>query len=148
MNKSDASLLYSTLVVVAIVGSFFSPFISIASGQSPTGNSSATGMNQNISEPQLHIGVVTMPLACTSLDEVLGSVTGVTGIGGNESQETIMGRMQNMISASGLNATDNNMTEAVVQETQQLKNMTEGLDLLCSLMTEEEMMEEINNTRG
>jgi hypothetical protein len=146
MNKSDASLLYSALVV--IVGSFFSPFISIASGQSPTGNSSATGTNQNISEPQLHIGVVTMPLACTSLDEVLGSVTGVTGIGGNESQETITGRMQNMISASGLNATDNNMTEAVVQETQQLKNMTEGLDLLCSLMTEEEMMEEINNTRG
>ena len=59
-----------------------------------------------------------------------------------------MASMQNMISSGGLNATDNNMTEAVMQETQQLKNMTEGLDLLCSLMTEEEMMEEINNTRG
>jgi hypothetical protein len=57
-----------------------------------------------------------------------------------------MDRMQLMMSASGLNATDDNMTEAVMQETQQLKNMTEGLDLLCSLMTEEEMMEEINNT--
>jgi hypothetical protein len=148
MNKSIARLLYSELVVVAIVGAFFSPFISIANGQSPTGNNSVTGMNQNISEPQLHIGVVTMPLACTSLDEVLGSVAGVTGIGGNESQETIMGRMQNMILTSGLNATDNNMTEAVVQETQQLRNMTEGLDLLCSLMTEEEMMEELNNTSG
>lgn len=105
-------------------------------------------MSQNISEPQIHIGVVTMPLACTSLDEVLGSVAGVTGSGGNESQKTIMASMQNMISSGGLNATDNNMTEAVTQETQQLKNMTEGLDLLCSLMTEEEMMEEINNTRG
>jgi hypothetical protein len=92
--------------------------------------------------------MVTMPVACTSLDEALGSATGMTGSSGNESQETIMGRMQNMISASGLNSTDNNMTEAVVQETQQLKNMTEGVDLLCSLMTEEEMMEVINNTRG
>ena len=99
---------------------------------------------KSMSEPQLHICVVTMPLACTSLDEVLGSVEGVTSDGGNESQGTIMDRMQLMMSASGLNATEDNMTEAVVQETQQLKNMTEGLDLLCSLMTEEEMMEEIN----
>ena len=52
-----------------------------------------------------------------------------------------------MTSTSGLNATDNNLTEAVMQETQQLKNMTEGVDLLCSLMTEEEMMEDINDTR-
>ena len=147
MNKQDASLLCSALVVVAIVGSFFSPFITIAKGQSPTGDDNVTAMNRNISEPRLHIGVVTMPLACASLDEVLGSVAGVTGIGGNESQETIMGKMQNMTSTSGLNATDNNLTEAVMQETQQLKNMTEGVDLLCSLMTEEEMMEEINNTR-
>jgi hypothetical protein len=148
MNKLNARLLYSALAVSAIVGSFFSPFISLANGQSPAGTNNVTGMSQNISEPQIHIGVVTMPLACTSLDEVLGSVAGVTGSGGNESQETIMASMQNMISSGGLNATDNNMTEAVMQETQQLKNMTEGLDLLCSLMTEEEMMEEINNTRG
>jgi hypothetical protein len=32
-----------------------------------------------------------------------------------------MGRMQYMISARGLNSTDNNMTEAVVQETQDLR---------------------------
>ena len=147
MSKPDASLLYSALVVGVIVGSFFSPFISIANGQSPTGNDNETGMNQNMSEPQLHIGVVTMPLACTSLDEVLGSIAGVTGSGGNESHETIMAKMQNMIFAGGVNATNNNITEAVMQETQQFKNMTEGLDLLCSLMTEEEMMEEINNTR-
>lgn len=147
MNKPDASFLYSVLAASAIVGSFFSPFISMANGQTPTVNDNQTNINQNMSEPQLHIGVVTMPLACTSLDEVLGSVESVTSVGGNESRGTIMDRMQSMMSASGLNATDDNMTEAVVQETQQLKNMTEGLDLLCSLMTEEEMMEEINNTR-
>ena len=56
--------------------------------------------SQNISEPRLPIGVVTMPLAFTSLDEVLGSVAGVTGIGGNESQETIAARMLDMIAAS------------------------------------------------
>ena len=85
MNKSNARLLYSALAVSAIVGSFFSPFISLANGQSPTVTNNVTGMSQNISEPQIHIGVVTMPLACTSLDEVLGSVAGVTGSGGNES---------------------------------------------------------------
>ena len=148
MNKSIARLLYSALAVSAIVGSSFSPFISVANGQSPVVNSNETDAAHNMSKPQLHIGMVTMPVACTSLDEALGSVTGMIGSSSNESQETIMGRMQNMISASGLNATDNNMTEAVVQETQQLKNMTEGVDLLCSLMTEEEMMEEINNTSG
>ena len=148
MNKSIARLLYSALAVSAIVGSSFSPFISVANGQSPVVNSNETNVIHNMSKPQLHIGMVTMPVACTSLDEALGSATGMTGSNSNESQETIMGRMQNMISASGLNATDNNMTEAVVQETQQLKNMTEGVDLLCSLMTEEEMMEEINNTRS
>lgn len=148
MNKSIARLLYSALAVSAIVGSSFSPFISVANGQSPVVNSNETDAVYNMSKPQLHIGMVTMPVACTSLDEALGSVTGMIGSSSNESQETIMGRMQNMISASGLNATDNNMTEAVVQETQQLKNMTEGVDLLCSLMTEEEMMEEINNTSG
>lgn len=148
MNKSIARLLYSALAVSAIVGSSFSPFISVANGQSPVVNSNETDAVQNMSKPQLHIGMVTMPVACTSLDEALGSVTGMIGSSSNESQETIMGRMQNMISASGLNATDNNMTAAVVQETQQLKNMTEGVDLLCSLMTEEEMMEEINNTRA
>ena len=147
MNKPDVGLLYSALAVSAIVGSIFYPFVSIANGQSPTINDNQTNINQNMSEPQLHIGVVTMPLACTSLDEVLGSVEGATSDGGNESQGTIMDRMQLMMSASGLNATDDNMTGAVMQETQQLKNMTEGLDLLCSLMTEEEMMEEINNTR-
>jgi hypothetical protein len=148
MNKSIARLLYSALAVSAIVGSSFSPFISVANGQSPVVNSNETDAVHNMSKPQLHIGMVTMPVACTSLDEALGSVTGMIGSSSNESQETIMGRMQNMISASGLNATDNNMTEAVVQEALQLKNMTEGVDLLCSLMTEEEMMEEINNTSG
>jgi hypothetical protein len=49
MNKPDESLLYSALVVVAIGGSFFSPFISIANGQSPMGNDNETGMNQNMS---------------------------------------------------------------------------------------------------
>ena len=147
MNKSNARLLYSALAVGAIVGSFFSPFISVANGQSPMVNSNETDVNRNMSKPQLHVGVVTMPVACTSLDEALGSATGLTGDSSNESQETIMGRMQNMTLTSGLNATDNNLTEAVMQETQQLKNMTEGVDLLCSLMTEEEMMEEINNTR-
>jgi hypothetical protein len=58
-----------------------------------------------MSKPQLHVGMVTMPVACTSLDEALGSATGMTGGSSNESQETIMGKMQNMTSTSGLNAT-------------------------------------------
>ena len=148
MNKSIARLSYSAVAVSAIVGSSFSPFISAANGQSPVVNSNETDAVHNMSKTQLHIGMVTMPVACTSLDEALGAVTGMIGSSSNESQETIMGRMRSMISSSGLNATDNNMTEAVVQETQQLKNMTEDVDLLCSLMTEEEMIEEINNTSG
>jgi hypothetical protein len=85
-------------------------FISVVNGQSPMVNSNETGVNHNMSKPQLHIGMVTMPVACTSLDEALGSATGMTGGSSNETQETIMGRMQNMTSTSGLNATDNNMT--------------------------------------
>ena len=84
-------------------------------------NSNETDVNRNMSKPQLHVDMVTMPVACTSLDEAFGSATGMTGSSSVESQETIMGRMQNMISASGLNATDNNLTEAVMQETQQYK---------------------------
>ncbi|MGH9926180.1 MAG: hypothetical protein ACRD5B_12475, partial [Nitrososphaeraceae archaeon] len=33
MNKPSAGLLYSALAVTAIVGSFFSPFVSVATGQ-------------------------------------------------------------------------------------------------------------------
>ena len=116
MNKSNARLLYSALAVGAIVGSFFSPFISVANGLSPMVNSNEPDVNRNMSKPQLHVGMVTMPVACTSLDEALGSATGMTGGSSNESQETIMGKMQNMTSTSGLNATDNNLTEAVMQD--------------------------------
>ena len=63
----------------------------MANGQLPVVNSNKTNVIHNMSNPQFHIGMVTMPVACTSLDEALGSATGMTGSNSNESQETIMG---------------------------------------------------------
>jgi hypothetical protein len=49
MNKSNARLLYSALAVGAIVGSFFSPFISVANGQSSMVNRNENDVNRNMS---------------------------------------------------------------------------------------------------
>jgi len=154
MNKQHTNLMYSALIAGALIGSFFSPYVSVANGQSPMDLMSmmnGNGYNETDTMPQLNMGVVTMPVVCTSLDEILGSIAGMTGGGGdNETQDQVMGMLQKMMSGGGLDGMDNNMTEADMQEMQQAMNMTEGVDLqkvmnmqLCSLMTDEKMMEEM-----
>ena len=93
--------------------------------------------------PQLNMGLVTMPVVCTSVGEILGSLAGLNGGGGgNETQDGVMDLMQLLTSGGVLN-----MTEA---DTQEMRNMTEDVDLqelmnyqFCSLVTDEEMTEEI-----
>jgi hypothetical protein len=92
------------------------------------------------------MGVVTMPVTCTSLGEILGSITGMTGGAENESQENIMDMMQKMM-PGGMG---NNMTEADMEEIHQARNMTEGVDMqhpvnmqFCSLMTDDKMMKDM-----
>ena len=128
------------LIAGALIGSFFSPFISVANGQSPTNlmsliNDNKNDMSQNISMPRLTMGIVTMPVVCTSLGEILGSITGMTGVGSNESQENIMDVVQKMMSGG----MDNNMTDT---DMHQAMNMADGMDMqhimnmqFCSLMT-------------
>lgn len=162
MIKQHTNLLYSALIAGALIGSsFFSPYlISVANAQSPMDLSSMmmsgneTGMSQNMSMPQLNLGIVTMPVVCTSLEEIFRSVAGMTGLaanattgdGGNETQ-AIMDMMQQMMSGGALGGMNHNMTAAEMQD---LHNMTRGVDLqqlmnmqLCSLMTDEKMMEEM-----
>ena len=130
MNKPNASLYYSVLAVTAIVGFFFSPYLSVANGQSPppppssppstgTMNGNEIGMGQNMSIPQSNLGIVTMPVTCTSLGEILRSVTGTTGGGDNESQKNIMDMMQKMMSGGDLGGIGNNMTGTDMQDLQQ-----------------------------
>lgn len=156
MNKQHTNLMYSALIAGALIGSFFSPYVSVANGQSlmdPMSmmNGNETDMSRNMSMPQLNMGVVTMPVVCTSLDEILGSIGGMAGGGGdNETQDQVMGMLQKMMSGGGLDGMDNNMTEADMQEMQQAMNVTERVDLqkvmnmqFCSLMTDEKMMKEM-----
>ena len=108
-------------------------------------NGNETGMSHNMSMPRFNMGIVTMPAMCTSLGELLGSITGMTGVG-SESQDNIMDMMQKMM-PGGMG---NNMTEADMQEMHQATNMTEGMDMqhimnmqFCSLMTDNKMMEKM-----
>lgn len=100
MNKPNASLLYSALAVTAIVGSFFSPFVSVATGQ-PTENNLMDlitrygGSNETDDENMMmmgegmmgsesasmpfNMGVFIMPMTCTSPNELLGSMFGMFG---------------------------------------------------------------------
>lgn len=165
MIRQHTNLLYSVLIAGALIGSsFFSPsLILAANAQSPMDlssmmmNGNETGISQNMSMPQLNLGIVTMPVVCTSLEEIFRSVAGMTGLaanatttgggGGNETQ-AIMDMMQEMMSGGALGGMNNsNMTTAEMQE---IHNMTKGVDLqqlmnmqLCSLMTDEKMMEEM-----
>ena len=165
MIKQHTNLLYSALIAGAMIGSsFFSPYlISVANAQSLMDlsnmmmNGNETGMSQNMSMPQLNLGIVTMPVVCTSLEEIFRSVAGMTGLaanattgdgGGNETQ-AIMDMMQEMMMSGGAlgGMNHSNMTAAEMQE---IHNMTKGVDLqqlmnmqLCSLMTDEKMMDEM-----
>jgi hypothetical protein len=153
MDEQHKNLIYSALIAGALTGSFFSPYLPSANGQSLMDQMSMTNGNetttsQNMTMPQLNLGVVTMPVVCTSLGEVLGvlgSAVNMTlgGGGGNETQEDIMDMMMQEMMPGGVS----NMTEADIQE---LHNVTENMDTerimnlqLCSLMTDEKMAEEL-----
>ena len=156
MNKQHKNLMYSALIAGALIGSFFSPYLPVANGQSLMDQMSMTNGNetaatsQNMTMPQLNLGVVTMPVVCTSLGEVLGVLgldenmtLGGGGGGANETQEHIMDMMIQEVMPRGIS----NMTEADIQE---LHNATENGDLgrimnlqFCSLMTDEKMAEEL-----
>ena len=152
MSKQYTNLTYVILIAGALIGALFSPFVSVANGQSPMDlmsmmNGNETGMSQNMSIPRLNMGIVTMPVACTTLGDLLGSITGMTGAGSNQSQENVMDMMQKMM-PGGMSSS--NMSDADMQEMHQAMNMTEGVDMqhimnmqFCSLVTDEKMMEEM-----
>jgi hypothetical protein len=163
MIKQHTNLLYSALIAGALIGSsFFSPYLILAANaQSPTDlssmmmNGNETGMSQNMSMPQLNLGMVTMPVVCTSLEEIFRSVAGMTGLaanattggGGANETQAIMDMMQEMMSGGALGGMNSDMTTAEMQE---IHNMTKGVDLqqlmnmqLCSLMTDDKMMDEM-----
>ena len=67
MSKQYTNLTYVILIAGALIGALFSPFVSVANGQSPMDlmsmmNGNETGMSQNMSIPRLNMGIVTMPV--------------------------------------------------------------------------------------
>lgn len=137
MNKSNASLLYSTLAIAAILGFFFSPFVSIASAQSPMDlmsmmnsnsddNETENGMismrdmmmtmedggdNMSMSMMPFKMGVMVTPMMCTSPNELLGTLSGMLG-GSENATENRNG--------------DDNATGQMAMEMMQQKMMTAG----------------------
>jgi hypothetical protein len=172
MNKPNASLLYFVLAATAILGSFFSP-IMIANAQSPmdlmnsmmmNGNGdSATDdgmMNMmmgdgmmmnggNMSMMPFKMGVMVMPMMCTSPNEILGVFSGMlggnateNGNGDNASEQMAMDMMQQqmMMAGGGLNDGMGNMSEAHLQ---QMMNMA-----ICFPTMGGEMMKGMNGMSG
>ena len=108
MNRP--SLLYSTLVVTVLAGFFFSPFVSVASGQTTENNlmdliAKFGGSNEtddesmmmmgesmmgssNMSGMPFNMGVFVMPMTCTSPNELLGSMFGMFGSSGGDSSNS------------------------------------------------------------
>src|SRR5918996_4166472 len=121
MNRP--SLLYSTLVVTVLAGFFFSPFVSVASGQTTENNlmdliAKFGGSNEtddesmmmmgesmmgssNMSGMPFNMGVFVMPMTCTSPNELLGSMSGMfdlaDGAGGAGGDNATQGMMMDMM---------------------------------------------------
>jgi hypothetical protein len=111
MNRP--SLLYSTLVVIVLAGFFFSPFVSVASGQTTenslmdlitefggtneTDDESMMMMGEsmmgssNMSGMPFNMGVFVMPMTCTSPNELMGSMFGMFGSAGGDSSNSESG---------------------------------------------------------
>jgi hypothetical protein len=111
MNRP--SLLYSTLVVAVLTGFFFSPFVSVATGQTTENNlmdliTEFGGSNEtddesmmmmgenmmgsaNMSDMPFNMGVFVMPMTCTSPNELLGSMSGMFGLAGGNSSSSESG---------------------------------------------------------
>lgn len=157
MNKPYAGLLYSALAVTAIVGSFFSPFVSVAIGQTTEnelmdlitryGGSNETddenmmmmgeGMmgseSANMSSMPFNMGVFIMPMMCTSPNELLGSIFGMFGSADGDSANDGMG---------GDNATQNMMMDMMRQQMMMSGGGMDGMNGMMGMgdnMTEAEM---------
>ena len=166
MNKLSTSFLYIALIATALVGSFFSPFVSVANGQSLSDlmsmmdgngdNETEDGMmmgddNGNMSMTPFNMGVMVTPMMCTSPNELLGAFSGMLGGGSNatengngdnatEQMAMNMVQQQMMMAGGGLDGGMENMSEAHLQ---QMMNMA-----ICFPMMGGEMMEGMEGMEG
>jgi hypothetical protein len=171
MNKLSTSLLYTALIATALVGSFFSPYVSVANGQSLSDlmsmmngngdNETEDGMtmgdmmmgddNGSKSMMPFNMGVMVMPMMCTSPNELLGAFSGMlgggsnateNGNGDNATEQMAMNMMQQqmMMAGGGLDGGMGNMSEAHLQ---QMMNMA-----ICFPMMGGEMMKGMEGMEG
>jgi hypothetical protein len=155
MNKLSTSFMYTALIVTALVGSFFSPIVSVAYGQSLSDlmsmmngngvNETEDGMmmgdmmmgdmmmgddNGNMSMTPFNMGVMVTPMMCTSPNELLGAFSGMLGGGSNAAGN-----------GNGDNATEQ-MAVNMVQ--QQMMMAGGGLDGGMENMSEAHMQQMMN----
>ena len=179
MNRSNTSVLCSALAFTVTVGSFFLPtFVSVANGQSSmnmmskmmmggngdngTGDMMIQMMGRNMSRLPFEMGVLAMPLMCTTPgDIILGQFEVDADTEGNETQDMKMNEMiqQMMMSYNGSNGMNSSMTEADSQELQNAMNMNNMTDSeaelehamsmnICFPMMDEGMMKEMMGIMG
>lgn len=167
MNKLSTSLLYTALIATALVGSFFSPFVSVANGQSLSdlmsmmngnGDNETAGRmmmgddSGNMSMMPFNMGVMVTPMMCTSPNELLGAFSGMLGGGSNttengngdnnatEQMAMNMMQQQMMMAGGGSDGGMENMSEAHLQ---QMMNMA-----ICFPMMGGEMMKGMERMEG
>lgn len=166
MNKLSTSFVYTALIATALVGSFFSPIVSVANGQSLSDlmsmmngngdNETEDGMmmgddNGNMSMTPFKMGVMVTPMMCTSPNELLGAFSGMLGGGSNatengngdnatEQMAMNMVQQQMMMAGGGLDGGMENMSEAHMQ---QMMNMA-----ICFPMMGGEMMKGMEGMEG
>jgi hypothetical protein len=146
MNRPNASLLYTALVAMATVGSFYIPFISVANGQ-PTqnnlmdliaefggnnetddenmmmmGNGMMGSEGTNMSSMPFNMGVFVMPMTCTSPNELIGLMSGMIGLA-NGTGET-----------GGDNATQSMMKDMMRQQMMMPGKGMDGMDGMMGMM--------------
>ena len=170
MNKLSTSFMYTALIATALVGSFFSPIVSVANGQSLSDlmsmmngngdNETDDGMmmgdmmmgddNGNMSMTPFNMGVMVTPMMCTSPNELLGAFSGMlggdsnateNGNGDNATEQMAMNMQQQvMMAGGGLDGGMENMSEAHMQ---QMMNMA-----ICFPMMGGEMMKGMEGMEG
>lgn len=166
MNELSTSFVYTALIATALVGSFFSPIVSVANGQSLSDlmsmmngngdNETEDGMmmgddNGNMSMTPFKMGVMVTPMMCTSPNELLGAFSGMLGGGSNatengngdnatEQMAMNMVQQQMMMAGGGLDGGMENMSEAHMQ---QMMNMA-----ICFPMMGGEMMKGMEGMEG
>jgi hypothetical protein len=154
MNRPNASMLYSALIITALVGSFSIPFISVANGQTTqenlmdlipgfSGNNETDDQDMmmlgdgmmgsetaNMSSMPFNMGVFVMPMSCTSPNELLGSMT------------SMFGSADGAGGTGGDNATENMMMNMMRQQMMMSGEGRDGMDGMMGIydnMTEAEM---------